>query len=246
MNEPRIRFGLSLIFSAAIVSAIGLTACSPNEAPESAVVGGDDSDGDVDTSFDPPNDDPAVDDADGLESPEEAAVEDGALEGDPAGAAASAEQPEFGDEIDVTDLGDLGDDPMTVLAAKRVASPVPGRGVTYPYGVKNSRYAAGFHTGQDYAAPVGRPVVAVRSGKIRWSNNRGGAYGRWIGLDADNGRTYVYCHLSSRRYKAGRRVKAGERIGRVGQTGNVTGPHLHFEDHPKGPFRYAQVRKPRW
>ena len=106
-------------------------------------------------------------------------MEDGALEGDPAGAAASAEQADFGDEIDVTDLGDLGDDPITVLAAKRVASPVPGRGVTYPYGVKSSRDAAGFHTGQDHAAPVGRPVVAVRSGKIRWSNTRGGAYGRW-------------------------------------------------------------------
>lgn len=128
----------------------------------------------------------------------------------------------------------------------RIASPVPGKGVTYPYGVKNSRYAAGYHTGEDYAAATGTNLVAVRSGTIRWSNGNGGAYGNWIGLDADNGRTYVYCHLSSRSVAAGAKVSAGQLLGKVGATGNVTGPHLHFEDHPKGPFVYAQVRKPTW
>lgn len=225
MNRPTLRKSMFILFSL----AMGVGACSSNEP---AVLDGDDAHGDLETSFSAPNDDPTVDDDLGLESAEEAAVD---LDGDLA--------VEAMEEIDVTDLGE---DAETILAAKRVKSPVPGFGVTYPYGVKNPRYAAGFHTGQDHAAPVGRPVVAVRSGKIRWSNDRGGAYGRWIGLDADNGRTYVYCHLSKRRYKAGRRVKAGERIGRVGATGNVTGPHLHFEDHPKGPFVYAQVRKPRW
>jgi len=244
MKLPRIRMGLSLVFSAALVSAVGITACSPDEAPESAVVG-DDSDGDLAATFAPPDDDPSVDDAEGLESPEEAALEDLAL--DPA----SVEEAERSDEIEVAGVGvgeeeELGEGLTMPLAAKRVKSPVPGYGVTYPYGVKNPRYAAGFHTGQDHAAPKGKPVVAVRSGKIRWSNNAGGAYGRWMGLDADNGRTYVYCHLSARRFKAGTKVKAGQRIGRVGATGNVTGPHLHFEDHPKGPFRYAQVRKPKW
>jgi murein DD-endopeptidase MepM/ murein hydrolase activator NlpD len=238
MNERRIRTGLALIFSAAIASAVGLMACSPNEAPEPAAVG-DDSDGDIDATFAPPSDDPDADDADGLETAEEASIDDGIL------AADALEESEIG-EVDVTDVLDPTEDLATPQAAKRVRSPVPGRGVTYPYGVKNPRYAAGFHTGQDHAAPKGTAVVAVRSGKIRWSNNRGGAYGRWMGLDADNGRTYVYCHLSSRRFKAGTRVKAGQRIGRVGATGNVTGPHLHFEDHPKGPFRYAQVRKPKW
>jgi murein DD-endopeptidase MepM/ murein hydrolase activator NlpD len=128
----------------------------------------------------------------------------------------------------------------------RVESPVPGKVVTYPYGVKNSRYAAGYHTGEDYAAAVGLDVVAVRSGKIAWSNDNGGAYGKWMGLDADNGRTYVYCHLSTRLLPAGTKVTAGEVIGKVGATGNVTGPHLHFEDHPLGPFKYAEVRKPAW
>lgn len=128
----------------------------------------------------------------------------------------------------------------------RVPSPVPGKSVTYPYGVKNSRYAAGFHTGEDYATPTGSNAVAVRSGTIRWSNDNGGAYGKWMGLDADNGRTYVYCHLSNRLVTAGTKVTAGQVIAKTGATGNVTGPHLHFEDHPLGPFVYAQVRKPSW
>lgn len=131
-------------------------------------------------------------------------------------------------------------------ALKRVGSPVPGHGVTYSFGVRNTRYAAGYHTGDDYAAPSGSKVVAVRAGTIRWSSNDGGSYGRWIGLDADNGRTYVYCHLSERLVRAGERVAAGEAIGRVGTTGMTSGPHLHFEDHPRGPFVYGQVREPKW
>jgi murein DD-endopeptidase MepM/ murein hydrolase activator NlpD len=127
-----------------------------------------------------------------------------------------------------------------------VRSPVPGRAVSYPFGVRNSRYAAGYHTGDDYAAPTGTKVVAVRAGTIRWSNGDGGAYGSWIGLDADNGRTYVYCHLSARAVRTGERVAAGETLGRVGTTGMVTGPHLHFEDHPRGPFVYGKGREPRW
>lgn len=129
---------------------------------------------------------------------------------------------------------------------ERADSPVPGKVVTYAFGVKNPRYAAGYHTGEDYAAAVGLPVVAVRAGKIVWSNDNGGAYGKWMGLEADNGRTYVYCHLSTRLLSAGTTVTAGQTIGKVGATGNVTGPHLHFEDHPKGPFKYADVRKPQW
>ncbi|MFD7702807.1 peptidoglycan DD-metalloendopeptidase family protein [Streptomyces caelestis] len=128
----------------------------------------------------------------------------------------------------------------------RAASPVPGHHVTYRFGVKNPRYKAGYHTGDDYAAPEGAPVVAVRNGTVRWSNANGGAYGHWIGLQTDSGRIYVYCHLSQRGVAPGQSVRAGQKIGKVGRSGNVTGPHLHFEDHPVGPFVYAQCRKPSW
>jgi murein DD-endopeptidase MepM/ murein hydrolase activator NlpD len=137
-------------------------------------------------------------------------------------------------------------DAGTTTAPKRADSPVPGKVVTYPYGVKNSNYAAGYHTGEDYATPVGTDAVAVRAGKIVWSNDNGGAYGKWMGLEADNGRTYVYCHLSKRLLSTGTTVTATQKIAETGATGNVTGPHLHFEDHPKGPFKYGDDRKPQW
>ncbi|MGC0379236.1 peptidoglycan DD-metalloendopeptidase family protein [Streptomyces sp. SAI-229] len=127
----------------------------------------------------------------------------------------------------------------------RVPSPVPGRSVSYPFGVPNPRYAAGYHTGDDYAAPRGAKVVAVRDGTIEWSNENGGAYGWWIGLRVGNGRTYVYCHLSARSVSAGNKVRAGQEIGAVGSSGNTTGPHLHFEDRPHG-GGYGAVRKPAW
>lgn len=136
---------------------------------------------------------------------------------------------------------------VAAAATTVVESPVPGFEVTYPYGVRNAAYAAGYHTGEDYAATLGRAVVAVRDGVIAWANHDGGAYGNWIGLRADNDRDYVYCHLDSFHVsvRQGMPVKAGQIIGYVGSTGNSTGPHLHFEDRPAG-GGYGTGRKPEW
>lgn len=129
---------------------------------------------------------------------------------------------------------------------ERVASPVPGRVVTYPWGTKDSAYRLGYHTGDDYATPQGSYAVAVRSGTIRWSNDNGGDFGWWMGLDADNGRTYVYAHLSRRLNQVGDKVLAGQVIGLTGNTGFSTGPHLHFEDRPLGATTNDNTRKPTW
>ncbi|MBA8976748.1 MULTISPECIES: peptidoglycan DD-metalloendopeptidase family protein [Streptomyces] len=132
----------------------------------------------------------------------------------------------------------------------RVPSPVPGHRVTFdffargPYAWKPD--GVGRHTGQDFAARTGVPVVAVRSGTITWSNSAGGAYGQWIGLAADNGHVYTYCHLSQRQVKAGQRVTAGQQLGKVGNTGNSTGPHLHFEMSKGSSWSYGNVAKPDW
>lgn len=127
---------------------------------------------------------------------------------------------------------------------RRVATPVPGYRITTPFGIRGSRWAAGYHTGDDYAAPRGTPMVAVRAGQIvgrGWS----GAYGNRLILRANNGRDYWYAHLSSFIVPIWARVKAGQRIGRVGATGQVTGAHLHHEDRPKF-GGYGSGRKPRW
>ncbi|AQT73208.1 MULTISPECIES: M23 family metallopeptidase [Streptomyces] len=99
--------------------------------------------------------------------------------------------------------------------------------LTSHYGVSGSMWSSGQHTGLDFAAPTGTPVKAVGAGKITsagWS----GAYGYRIVLELEDGTEVWYCHLSSMSVTSGP-VGAGDTIGRVGATGNVTGPHLHLE-----------------
>nr|WP_251056418.1 M23 family metallopeptidase [Streptomyces sp. ISL-94] len=99
--------------------------------------------------------------------------------------------------------------------------------LTSHYGVSGSMWSSGYHTGLDFAAPTGTPAKAVAAGKITsagWS----GAYGYRIVLELEDGTEIWYCHLSSMSVTAGS-VASGETIGRVGATGNVTGPHLHLE-----------------
>lgn len=130
---------------------------------------------------------------------------------------------------------------------KRVPSPVVGYPkVTFPFGVKSADYAAGYHTGDDYAAPLGTPVVAVLDGIVVWANSNGGAYGNWIGLAAVNGHVYTYNHLSKIEVSPTQRVVAGQEIGKVGQSGNATGPHLHFEESKGASWAYGSVVKPSW
>lgn len=88
------------------------------------------------------------------------------------------------------------------------------------------------HTGQDFAAPSGTPVKAVHSGTIKeagWA----GSYGYRIILELADGTEVWYCHLSSMT-KTGGEVTTGDTIGRVGSTGNSSGPHLHLEVRPGG------------
>lgn len=124
-----------------------------------------------------------------------------------------------------------------------IQSPVPGARITLAFGVRNSRYAAGYHTGRDYGAPTGSPAYAVRGGTVVRNGYDSNGYGNWLTLRADNGRDYVYCHLSAITRTG--RVRAGDQIARTGATGNVTGPHLHLEDRPRG-GGYGRVRNPSW
>ncbi|WP_344565674.1 M23 family metallopeptidase [Streptomyces axinellae] len=89
------------------------------------------------------------------------------------------------------------------------------------------------HTGQDFAAPNGTPVKAIHSGTVKeagWA----GSYGYRIVLKLADGTELWFCHLSSMTRSAGEKVSTGDVIGRVGSTGNSTGPHLHVEVRPGG------------
>ncbi len=86
-----------------------------------------------------------------------------------------------------------------------------------------------FHYGTDLAAPTGTPVVAAKSGRVDIASFLGG-YGLTVVVHHEDGREQsLYAHLSEIFVRPGEQVNQGEVIGRVGSTGNSTGPHLHFE-----------------
>lgn len=86
------------------------------------------------------------------------------------------------------------------------------------------------HQGQDLFAKCGKRVVAARGGRVQYSGYQASGAGYYVVIDgrADS-HDYVYMHLKKRGPHKGSRVRTGERIGRVGQTGNASGCHLHFE-----------------
>jgi murein DD-endopeptidase MepM/ murein hydrolase activator NlpD len=83
------------------------------------------------------------------------------------------------------------------------------------------------HTGYDWAAPVGTPVVAANSGRTVLVTEHFFA-GRNVVVDHGLGLFTLYYHLTETRVEPGESVAAGQVIGTVGATGRVTGPHLHF------------------
>ncbi|HEY6103912.1 MAG TPA: M23 family metallopeptidase, partial [bacterium] len=101
----------------------------------------------------------------------------------------------------------------------------PSRGViTSRFGFRGRRH----HHGIDIAAPVGTPIMAARDGVVTFAGMQGG-YGQLVVLDHGDGLTTWYGHASTVIAVVGQRVQRGELIARVGTTGHVTGPNLHFE-----------------
>ncbi|MFE9740526.1 peptidoglycan-binding protein [Streptomyces sp. NPDC006477] len=80
----------------------------------------------------------------------------------------------------------------------------------------------------DIAVEVGTPAYAITSGVARVNGGLADSCGMGVAIDGDDGIRYQYCHLDSRSVADGTRVTAGQLIARTGDTGNSTGPHLHF------------------
>ncbi|MEV6397297.1 M23 family metallopeptidase [Streptomyces sp. NPDC051907] len=89
------------------------------------------------------------------------------------------------------------------------------------------------HSGQDFAVPVGTPVKAAGAGTVVKAGPNGGgdgpAYGNAVVIKHANGKFSQYAHLSKINVGIGSNVKAGQLIAKSGNTGNSSGPHLHFE-----------------
>ena len=95
-------------------------------------------------------------------------------------------------------------------------------------------YAGKGHTGVDFAVPIGTPIKSATSGTVVGTGNTDlacprASYGKWVMVDHGNGLSTVYGHLSVISVSAGQKVGRGETIAYSGNTGQATGPHLHFE-----------------
>ncbi len=139
---------------------------------------------------------------------------------------------------------------IVLIGTKTYSSPVYGgsvtsRGFTWPtrgaysissrYGYRNPSISGwGFHGGIDiirYGGSTGVPVVASASGTVVTAYSGWSGYGHTVVINHGNGITTRYAHMQpgSICVRAGQYVYQGQQIGRIGSTGNSTGPHLHFE-----------------
>lgn len=150
--------------------------------------------------------------------------------------------------------GSCGGLPRAASTAAVAAAPAPApRGrwtrpveryqLSAPFGGPGGHWADG-HTGQDFAVPVGTPVRSVGSGRIV-SLTCGDGFGISMLVEHRRGLYSQYAHLSAALAAPGERVGPGERIALSGDTGNSTGPHLHFEVR-RTPSPRSAVDPARW
>ncbi|CCQ16911.1 putative uncharacterized protein [Rhodococcus sp. AW25M09] len=90
------------------------------------------------------------------------------------------------------------------------------------------------HSGLDIAAPIGTPIYVAEDGTVTDAGPAAG-FGLWVKVQHDDGTETIYGHVNDFSVQPGQRVSAGEQIATVGNRGQSTGPHLHFEVHdPSG------------
>ncbi|MEV7991156.1 M23 family metallopeptidase [Streptomyces sp. NPDC086077] len=113
----------------------------------------------------------------------------------------------------------------------KFALPVAQHGLSAYYGQSGINWMS-VHTGIDFPVAYGTTVMAATDGTVRTEYNS--AYGNMMIVTAMDGTETWYCHLSSYQVASGTTVKAGDAIAYSGNSGNSTGPHLHFEVRPGG------------
>lgn len=108
---------------------------------------------------------------------------------------------------------------------------IRGTFVNSPYGIRKNR----LHRGVDLHLTIGDSVVAAYPGKVVVSKYNRRGYGNYVMIEHANGTKTLYAHLQKRLVNVGDKVEGGQLIGRGGNTGRSSGPHLHFE------IRYGEV-----
>ena len=150
--------------------------------------------------------------------------------------------------VDSKDRENFYDAKGKTAKRKLRATPINGARLSSSYG-RRKHPILGYrkmHSGVDFAAPRGTPILAAGSGTVERANRYGG-YGNYIRIRHTDGYKTAYAHLKSfaRGVRKGKYVKQDQVIGYVGTTGRSTGPHLHYEVHLHGkkinPRRLSQL-----
>jgi murein DD-endopeptidase MepM/ murein hydrolase activator NlpD len=139
------------------------------------------------------------------------------------------------DHVHVTTYGNSAQptEPMAVTSLGRAVTPVEHYRITAHFG--QIGLWARYHTGLDFAAPIGTSARAALDGVVTHAGYGHASWaGKYITIRHPDGTSTLYAHLSATDVVAGESVGTGERIGAIGVTGRSFGPHLHFEAYPPG------------
>ena len=131
-------------------------------------------------------------------------------------------------ENSISSMNEMEIDITNLKAAYKFISPLKGI-VSSGFGARQSKYqnVTGYHTGIDIAADSGTTIMASMEGIVELVSSEGD-YGKHVKIRCNNVYT-LYAHCSKIFVKEGQIVARGQKIASVGNTGNSTGPHLHFE-----------------
>ena len=120
--------------------------------------------------------------------------------------------------------------------------PVKNNTIGTKYGASGKYWSSGYHTGVDFPVSTGTQVYSVGDGQV-FDTGYSSAYGNFVEIYHGNNIYSFYAHGSKVQVSVGEKVSKGDPIMLSGCTGNVTGPHLHFEIRTPG-YRYSNCVNP--
>lgn len=147
-------------------------------------------------------------------------------------------------EKNFDDIRKYVDHKRSMLAAKPTSWPVHGW-ISSGFGARVNPFSGekGFHTGIDIANDMGTPIHTTADGRVAYAGWEGG-YGKLVVVEHGQGFSTYYGHLSQIKVAQGDIVRRGDVVGLMGQSGDATGPHLHYEvriyNAPVDPTKYLQ------
>lgn len=139
--------------------------------------------------------------------------------------------------FDITEINQVAssyEDNISEVAelVKTIPMGMPHNGeITSKFGYRDNPFTGRkkeLHGGIDFRGKIGSPIRATASGKIIYADYRGG-YGNCVIISHDKKLKTLYAHMSAILVKKGENVEVGDTIGKLGNTGRSTGPHLHYE-----------------